>query len=110
MSLILDGSEVSSTDVHHRSRCRNEVRLADVVAFFFFLDYAADELFQLFVAGAALHLGVEVVVPYREQAGADFAVAGDADAAAVSAEGMRDGSDDADFADAVVEAVAARGF
>src|SRR5579863_2943109 len=96
--------------MHHRSRRRNEVRFADVVAFFFFLDYAADEIFQLFVAGAATHLGVEVVVPHREKAGADFAVAGDADAAAVSAEGMGDGSDDADFADAVAEAVAAGGF
>ena len=50
------------------------------------------------------------MVPDREQAGADFAVAGDADAAAVSTERMRDRGDDADFADAVVEAVAARGF
>src|SRR5271166_6901075 len=53
---------------------------------------------------------MEVVIPDREQAGADFAVAGDADAAAVAAEGMGNGSDDADLADAIVEAVAARGF
>src|ERR1700722_15071709 len=99
----------SSTDMHHRSRCRHEIRFADVVAFFFFLHDAADETFQFFVAGAAAHLGVEIMVPHREQAGADFAVAGDADTAAVSAERMRDGRDDADFADAVVEGGAGAG-
>src|SRR5258708_34371817 len=101
---------VVSPDVPNRFRPRPGIRFAGVVAFLFFLDDAADELFQLFGARAAAHLGVEVVVPHREQAGADFAVAGDADAATVAAEGMRDGRDDADFADAVVETVAARGF
>ncbi len=96
--------------MHHRPRRRHEIRFADVVAFLFFLDHAADEIFQLFVARAAAHLGVEVVVPHGEQAGADFSVAGDADAAAVSAEGMRDRGDDADFTDAVVEAVTAGGL
>ena len=57
-----------------------------------------------------LHLRVQIVIPDGEQAGANFAVAGDADAAAMSAEGMRDRRDDADFADAVFEAVAAGGF
>ena len=96
--------------MHHCPRRGHEIRLADVVALFFFLHHAADELGQLFVGSAAPHLGVQVVVPHGEQAGADFAVAGDADAAAVSAEGMRDRSDDSDFADAVVEAIAAGGF
>ena len=100
----------SSPDMHHGPRRRNEIWLTDVVAFFFFLDHAADEFGQLFVACSAAHLGVEIVVPYRKQAGADLAVAGDADAAAMSAERMRDGGDDSDFADAIVEAVAAGGL
>ena len=107
---ILCGILTLSPDMHHRPRRRHEIRLADVVAFFFLLDDSADEVFQLFVCGSSLHLRVQVVVPDREQAGANFAVAGDADAAAMSAKGMRDRRDDADFADAVVEAVAARGF
>ena len=50
------------------------------------------------------------MVPDRKQAGADFSVTGDANAAAVSAERMRDGRDNSDLPDTVVEAVAARGF
>ena len=77
---------------------------------FFFLDHAANEFRQLFVRGAAAHLAVQIVVPDGKQAGANFAVGGDANAAAVSAERMRHRRDDSDFSDAVVEAIAARGF
>src|SRR5580704_2942925 len=70
----------------------------------------ANEFFQLRVACAAEHLGVQVVIPDGKQASADFPVGGDANAAAMSAEGMRDWRDDADFTNAIVEAVAARGF
>ena len=45
-----------------------------------------------------------------EETGADFAVGGEADAAAGAAEGEGDGRDDADLADAVVEGVAACGL
>jgi len=38
-----------SPDVDHRSRCRHEVRFADVVAFFLLLHYRANEFHQLFV-------------------------------------------------------------
>ena len=37
-------------DVHHRPRRRHEIRLADVVPFFFLLHHAADEIGQFFVA------------------------------------------------------------
>ena len=77
---------------------------------FFLRDDSANEVCQFVVARAAAHLGVQVMIPDREQAGANLAVGGDADAAAMSAEGMRDGSDDADLADAIVEAVTSRGF
>jgi hypothetical protein len=50
------------------------------------------------------------VVPNRKKAGADLAVGGDADATAVTAEGMRNRSDDSDFANAVVEVIPSRGF
>src|SRR5271165_3970468 len=99
-----------SADVDHGSGCVDEVGFADVMAFFFLLDYPPDEVGDFFVAGAAAHLGMEIVVPHRKKAGSDFAVASDADAATVAAERMRHGSDNADFPDAIVEAVAARGF
>ena len=46
-----------------------------------------DEAGELFVAGAAAHQRRQIVLEYREQAGADLAVGGQAHAAAVSAEG-----------------------
>src|SRR5260370_24970959 len=79
------------------------------MSFLFFRHYSANKFCQLFVASAAAHLGMQIVVPYREQAGADLTVAGDTYSATLSAERMRDGRDDADLADAVVEAVAAGG-
>src|SRR5437667_12840028 len=80
------------------------------MAFLFFRHHSANKFCQLFVASAAAHLGMQIVVPRREQAGADLSVAGDAYSATLSAERTRDGRDDADRADAGVEAVAAGGF
>src|SRR5260370_39687065 len=80
------------------------------MSFLFFRHYSANKFCQLFVASAAAHLGMQIVVPYREQASADLSVAGDAYSATLSAERMRDGRNDADLADAVVEAVAADAF
>src|SRR5260370_38456081 len=79
------------------------------MAFLFFRHHSANKFRQLLVASAAAHLAMQIVVPHREQAGADLSVAGDAYSATLSAERMRDGRDDADLADAVVEAVAAGG-
>src|ERR1041385_1055983 len=80
------------------------------MAFFFFLHYFADKLGHVFIGSPASNQALEIAVPYGKQTGADFSVRGDADAATVSAEGMRDRGDDSDFSDSVVETVAARGF
>src|SRR6266853_383267 len=80
------------------------------MAFLFFRHHSANKFRQLLVASAAAHLAMKIVVPHREQAGADLSVAGDAYSATLSAERMGNGRDDADLADAVVEAVAAGGF
>src|ERR1700704_3626019 len=80
------------------------------MAFLFFRHHSANKFCQLFVASAAAHLGMQIVVPHREQAGADLSVAGDAYSATLSAERMRDGRDDADLAEAVVEPVTSRSF
>src|SRR6266567_3451382 len=94
--------------MHHRPRSRHKVRLADMVPFFLLRDHAPDELRQLIVGGSAAHLRVQVVIPDRKQAGANLAVAGDADAAAMSAEGMRHRRNDANLADSVFKPIAPR--
>src|SRR5512142_2999824 len=100
----------SPSDVHHRPGCRHEIRFADVVALFFHHDDFGDVLRDLRVAVAPAHAAGEVVFDDGEQAGAELTVGGDADAAAMAAERMRHGRDDADLPESVIEAVAARGF
>ncbi len=81
-----------------------------MVAGLFFCDGALDEGDEVGVSASAPHDSVEVVVGLREEAGADLSVGREADAAALAAEGLRDGRDDADFSYAVVEGVADGGF
>src|ERR1700738_1709758 len=50
------------------------------------------------------------MLPSGKQASTNFSVRSDADAAAVPAEGMRDGRDDADFSKAIFEAIAPSSF
>src|ERR1700683_1009243 len=96
--------------MHHRPRRGHKVCFADVVALFFSLHHAVNELDQLFVGSPTAHEFVQVVIPNRKQASADFAVGGNADAAAVSAEGMRNRSYDSDFADAIIKVITPRSF
>src|SRR5580692_9169059 len=101
MNSLLQRSLQLSPDVHHGPRSRHEIRLANVVSLFFFLHHPLNKLRELFVARAAAHFGVQVMVPHRKQAGANFSVAGNADAAAMSAEGMGHRSDDSDLAHSI---------
>ena len=77
------------------------------MAFFLLAHYALNEAGKLVIRCAVPHQGMEIVVPNGKQAGANLAVGRDADAAAMAAERMRYRSDDADFADAVFEDIAA---
>ncbi len=70
----------------------------------------ADPGAEIGVGVSAAHAADQIVVDLGKEAGADLAVGGETDPAAVAAEGMRDGGDDADFAEAVVEGEAAGGF
>src|SRR5882757_9158772 len=99
-----------SPDVHHAAGGFFEAGLADVVAGFLLADDGVDVGDQFSVGIAGAHASGEVVVEDGEEAGTDLAVGGEANPAAMPAEGMRDGGDDADLADAIVEAEAARGF
>src|ERR1017187_6209510 len=96
--------------MHHRPRRRHEAGFANVVALLLVLDGVKDELDHLFVAGSPRHQASQVVLADREQAGADLAIRRDANAAAMSAEGVRHWRNDADLADAVLEDIAAGGL
>ncbi len=81
------------------------------MAGFFFSDHGANSLLNVLVGGAVAEQGAEIVVILAEEAGADLAVGGEANAGAVAAEGLRDGSDQANFAGrAVRKFILARGF
>src|SRR5271170_1099815 len=99
-----------AADVNHAARGLQEVRFADVVSRFFEGHRALDECGQLIVAASALHHAVKVVIELRKQAGTDFSIGSKANAAALSAESLRDGRDDADLPNAVIEGIAHGGF
>src|ERR1700758_1988988 len=103
-------TDLLPADVNHGAGGWNEVRFADVLAGPFFEEHHTNELLVLRVGGAAPDLRVQIVIPDGEQASANFSVGSDADAAAMSAERMRDRRDDADLAEAVVKTVTAGGF
>src|SRR6266404_4086022 len=105
--LPTDPSRYLSPDMHHCPRRLNKIRLADVVARFFSLDNPTDELHEIVIRSSAAHQFMQVVVPNGEQAGANLAVGGDADAAAMAAEGMRNRRDDSNFANAIVKTITA---
>src|SRR5216683_2661172 len=108
-TFVVNASDLSP-DMYHGSRCRHKIRLANVVALFFPGDDIADKFGQVIVRSAAAHEFMQIVLPHGEQAGANLAVGGDANAAAMSAERMRDRRDDSDFTNPVVEAVTPGGF
>src|SRR5581483_4753233 len=76
--------------------------------FLFPADDAANKLGQFVILGAPSHQAMQIMVPDREQTGSDLPVRGDADAAAMPAERMRNRRDDPDFPHTVIEPVPAR--
>src|SRR5579863_8710381 len=100
-----------AADKDHGAGGRLEAGLVDAVAGFFFGDHGANAFLDVVVCRAVAERGAEVVVVLAEEAGADLAVGGEADARTVAAEGLGDRSDQADFAGrAVGEFVFARGL
>src|SRR5437762_2352095 len=102
--------ENSTADMDHAARGLLKTGLADVMAGLFFLHHGAYVLGQLCIAGACIKASRQVVIKEREQASANFAIRGQADAGAVSAERMRNGSNNADLSQAIIEGVAPRCF
>ncbi len=77
----------STADMHHATRWLEETGFADVMAGFLALDDTANPLAHLLVGGTTTHQAQKVVIALGEQAGADFAVRGEADAAAMTTKG-----------------------
>jgi len=100
----------SAADMDHGAGGFEESRFADVVTRLFGVNGVDDEATELVIGGVFPGEAVEVVFPVGEQACADFAVGGEADAAASAAKCLGDGRDDADFSVAVGESVASGGF
>src|SRR6266403_1481179 len=100
-----------ASDKNHGARRGNKAGLIDAVAFLFFHDDGGDVGDQILVGGAFAQHGAQVVIVLAEKTSAKFSVGGEADARAVTAEGLRDWGDEADFAGgAIGETVFARGF
>src|SRR5579859_5635829 len=63
---------VLAPDMHHGPRRRHEIGLANVMPFFLLHHDTADKLLELFIAGAAPHLRMQVVIPLGKKAGANL--------------------------------------
>src|SRR5258708_6503597 len=67
------------------------------MALFFFHDNRADIGNQILVGRSLAKQGPQVMIVLAEQAGAELAIGSQPDAGAMAAEGLGDGSDEADF-------------
>ena len=65
---------------------------------------------EIVIGATTRQHAVEIVVEVREEASSNFAVGCEADAAAGATKGLRHGRDNANFTDAIVEGIAARGL
>src|SRR5579885_2689401 len=101
----------STADENHGAVGRNEIGLVDAMAGFLFEDDGADAGGDVLVRGAFAQEPAQIVILPAEKAGAKFTVGGETNARAEAAEGLRDGSNETDFAGgAVGEAILAGGF
>ncbi len=104
------GRQTLSADVNHATRRLVKAGFPNMVTRFFFHDDTSDVRAEVAIGSTASHDTDEVVVALGEEARANFAVGGEPDAAAVAAEGLADGGDDADLTETVVEGEALGGF
>src|SRR6267154_6125853 len=86
-----------SANKHHSTRGWYEVWLIDAVPLFLFHHHRAYVRHQIFVGGAFAQQSAQVVILLAEQAGAQLAIRGQADARTVSAERLRHRSNQPDL-------------
>src|ERR1700679_2928039 len=94
----------------HATRRFQEARLTDVMARLFGLDRLLNKSSEILIRPAPRQHAIQIMIEVGKEAGPDFAIGSKAYATAGSAKGLRYRCDDADFPDAVVEGIAARGF
>src|SRR5450432_2238448 len=100
-----------SADKHHSTRGCPEIGGVDAVTLLFFVHDGANIDDQILVGSAFPQHRAQIVIVLAEQAGAQLAVGGEADARAVTTEGLRDRGDQTDLTGGIIgEAVLARGF
>jgi hypothetical protein len=90
-----------SPDTTHRPLGLDEIRFADVMAFLFLPDDFLKTPAEGFIGSPAAQPRFQVVFGEAEQAGAYFAVGGQAQAIAMAAKGFAHRRDDADLAAAI---------
>src|SRR5579872_3229853 len=100
----------STTNIDHRPRRRNKIRLVDPVAGFLFHDDAANFGHNFVVAGTAAKQALQIMIVLAEQACAQLSIGGQPDTRTESAKWLRHGSDESDFAAPVDETIFARRF
>src|SRR5260221_8163804 len=102
---------ILTTDKHHGTRRRPEIRFVDTMAFFLFASHGTNVGSQILVAGIFSQQTAQIVIILAEKAGTELAIGGQPDARTVSAERLRDRSDESDFAgSAVSETIFTGGF
>src|SRR5438552_12312253 len=99
-----------SPDATHRPLRLNEIRFADVMAFLLLPDDFLKALTEGLIRSTAAQQRFQVLLGEAEQAGADFAVGGQAKAIAMAAKRLAHRRDDADLAAAIGERPAFRRF
>src|SRR5258706_1646757 len=87
-----------SADKHHGTRGWYEIRLIDAVPLFFFHHHGAYIRHQIFVGGAFAQQRAQIVILLAEQAGAQLTICGQPDARTMSAERLRNRSNEPDLA------------
>src|SRR6266403_5766609 len=86
-----------SANKYHSTRGWYEVRLIDAVPLFLFHHHRAYIRHQIFVGGPFAQQPTQVVILLAEQAGAQLAICGQADARTMSAKRLRHWSNQPDF-------------
>src|SRR6266404_1137908 len=86
-----------SANKHHSTRRWYEIRLVDAVPLFLFHHHGADVCHQIFVGGAFAQQRAQIVILLAEQAGPQFTIGSQPDARTMSAEWLRNRSNQPDF-------------
>src|SRR5271167_3699768 len=92
---------LSPADGYHGSRGSHKARLVDAVSLFLLRDDGVNFVADLAIGRVASQEGPQIVVLLAEQARPELTIGGQAQARTMSAEGLRDGRDQSDFAAAI---------